>query len=396
MSYFAHLTKAPSDSILGLILAFKNDNRPNKVNLGVGAYQDEKGNPQVLSAVRKAEALLLTKHLDKEYPSIQGNPLFIEEMLSLIFGKEFCQKKEKTLFGLQTIGGTGALRTGAEFLTQQAISSIVYLSDPTWPNHALVFGRAGMKLETYPYYSFETKTLDFSGMCHAIEKMKPCSTIVLQPCCHNPTGLTPSLKEWKILSSLIKKKGIIPFFDLAYQGFDKGIEEDASIIRYFAEQGHEMFVASSCSKNFGLYGERVGFLAVVCAEKDVAKKAESQICLTIRGSYSMPPLQGARIVSTILSSPELKKEWEEELITMRRRIKEMRKALAEGLMAEKHFSVLLKQTGMFSYTGLSQKSVETLQNQYAIYMPSSGRINIAGLNPQNLSHVIESILAVTS
>jgi len=390
MTYFDSIEKAPSDPILGLTLAYREDTRDQKVNLGVGAYKNAEGNPQVLTCVRKAEQHILNQQLNKEYLPIQGDDDYIRETLSLIFGKN-CDKER--IFGAQTVGGTGALRIGGEFLFDQKLSTTIFLSNPSWGNHRPIFRRSGLKIDTYDYYDPQHHRLDFPGMCASIKKMPPGSTILMQPCCHNPTGVTPSLDQWKELSELIQHQKVIPFFDLAYQGFEKGLDEDAAVIRYFMDQGHEMLVASSYSKNFGLYGERVGHLAVVASNSKSAEALGTQVKQIIRGCYSMPPLQGARIVKTILGSSELRAEWEQELDTIRLRINEMRHALASGI-GEQNFSFVDQQTGMFSFSGLNQDQVNRLKQEYGIYMLSNGRLSISGLNTHNMNYVIKALLSV--
>lgn len=391
MSLFDKLELLPSDPILSLSRQFAEDTHEKKANLGVGAYKDSEGRPVVLTAVRKAETMMLEKHLNKEYPPIQGHADFINESLKLIFG----EKKIGNIFGAQTIGGTGALRIGGDFLSQH-ITKKIYFSEPTWPNHTSIFARAGMGIGWYPYYDATNKRLDFSGMCEAIQKMEPNSAIMFQGTCHNPTGFDPSFEQWKELSELVKKQHLIPFFDFAYQGFGDDLDEDAKPIRYFVAQGHEMLVAGSYSKNLGLYGERVGTLSVVTQNKNLKDKVGSNIKQIIRGTYSMPPLQGARIVATILQSEELRKEWVHELTSMRERIKVMRGALVSGLIDKGHedkFSFMNQQRGMFSFSGLNQEQVRRLKKEYNIYMPKNGRVNIAGLN-RNMDYVIKSIVSV--
>ncbi|MFQ5729756.1 MAG: aromatic amino acid transaminase, partial [Waddliaceae bacterium] len=315
----------------------------------------------------------------------------------LIFGEDSEAIASGRIFAAQTLGGTGALRIGGEALVQNQISDTIFLSDPTWPNHKPIFTRAGMKIDTYTYYDARNHSLSFSGICESIKRMQPGHTLLLQPCCHNPTGLAPTFEQWQKLSKLIKQQKIIPFFDMAYQGFDQSLEEDAKVVRFFVEEGHEMLVASSYSKNFGLYGERVGMLSVVTNNQETSNKVGSQIKQVIRGNYSMPPLHGARIVATILQSKELKLEWEHELTNIKERIIEMRKALVSGLQAlgaDSEYDFLSKQTGMFSYSGLNSDQVHRLQKEYGIYMPKDGRINVAGINAQNLDRIITSILSV--
>lgn len=393
MSIFDSLETLPDDPILGLTVAFKSDPRPNKVNLGVGAYKDADGNPMVLNCVRKAELLLIDQDLNKEYPPISGGPEFVQDELELLYGKELLSER---IFGAQTLGGTGALRVGGEFIAN-CISNPIYLSDPSWPNHKPIFTRSGLHTETYPYYDTIHNRLDFDGMCNAIKQMPERAIILLHAGCHNPSGMDPSFEQWKELSDLIKAQRVIPFFDFAYQGFAVDPETDARPIRYFVQEGHELLVAHSFSKNFGLYGERVGALSIVTADGELSKRVGSHIKQLIRGNYSMPPLQGQRIVKTILSDAKLKEEWHHELANMRVRIQEMRKAFVSGLQAkggDHQFQFMKHQNGMFSFSGLVPSQVTRLQKEYGIYMPQNGRINVAGINAHNLEYVIDAITTV--
>lgn len=396
MPFFNDIPQLPDDPILGLPIAFAADPRPNKINLGIGAYKTAEGHPLVLKSVRKAESLLLQKNLPKDYLPIEGDADFLRCSLQLLFGSNSPLWQTGRFFAAQSVGGASALRIGAEFLAK-LVSKTVFISQPSWSNHKQIFERAGLNVGSYPYFDPHTFMLDFSGMCEAIKNMPPGSVILLHGCCHNPTGIDPSFEQWKELSNLIKKQQLIPFFDLAYQGFGRGLDEDAQAIRHFVNEGHEMLIAYSFSKNFGLYGERVGFLTVVCSSVDRVPKIASQIRSLIRGNYSNPPLHGARIVSTILKSPELTQEWKTELNNMCERVKEMRKALIAALLVKgqnRNFSYMNQQIGLFSFTGLSPEQVQRLRKEKAIYMPNSGRINVAGLNTQNVSHVAEALLSV--
>lgn len=393
MSLFNSIDLLPDDPILKLPIVFAADKRIQKVNLGVGVYKNAQGEAQVLKSVRLAEEELIQKNLNKEYPPIQGETPFIQECLKLIFGEELSLISDGKVFAAQTVGGTNALRIGAEFLAYNKISPITYVSDPTWPNHFPIFLRAGMKVNTYPYYDYFEKNLNFSEMCASITQMPPSSLILLQPCCHNPTGIDPSLTQWKELSDLIKKYKLIPFFDLAYHGFGKSFEDDIQPIKVFVRDGHTMLAAYSCSKNFGLYGERVGLLAIVSHNAETTRKIGSHIKQIIRCSYSMPPLHGQRIASTILQSKMLREMWQAEVATMRARIIEMRNAFAAKLkakMPEMDVNFITKQSGMFSLSGLKEEQVEKLQRDFGIYMPSNGRLNIAGLNLENLDPVVHA------
>lgn len=396
MPFFNDISQLPDDPIFGLPIAFAADPRPNKVNLGIGAYKTADGYPLVLASVRKAESILLRKHLNKEYLPIEGDCEFLQYALQLLLGRDSLLWQTGQFFIAQSVGGASALRTGGEFLAK-LVSKIIFLSQPSWSNHKQIFERAGLNVGSYPYFDPQTRLLDYQGMCEAIKNMPPKSIILLHGCCHNPTGIDPTFEQWKELSELIKKHQIIPFFDIAYQGFNQGLDQDAQAIRYFVNEGHEMLIAYSFAKNFGLYGERVGFLTIVCSKVDQVPKIGSQIKILIRGNYSNPPLHGACIVSTILKSPELTLQWKTELNNMSERIKEMRKALVAALLVkgqDQNFAYLHQQSGLFSFLGLTPAQVQYLRKEKALYMPNNGRINIAGLNTQNVSYVAEALLSV--
>lgn len=394
MTVFDSLEEAPGDPILDLTLAYKQDTRDSKVNLGVGAYKDSEGLPFVLNCVRNAEELIFKQHLNKEYQPISGNREYIDASIALVFGKDFPRER---VFGAQTLGGTGALRIGGEFLARHNICSTIYVSDPTWGNHLSIFKNAGLNLDTYNYYDSLHHSVNFTAMCDSIRIMPAGSAILLQPCCHNPTGTDLTHSQWEELCMLVKEQGVFPFFDLAYQGFDKGLEEDTKVIRLFAEHHPNMMVASSYSKNMGLYGERVGHLAILCKDDKTAHNVGSQVKRVIRASYSMPPLHGGRIVAAILTTESLKKEWVEELGNIRGRIQEMRHNLVSGLSSKgqgETFEYLTHQTGMFSFSGMNPDQAHRLKEERGIYMLKNGRINIAGLNSENIEYFVDAILAV--
>ena len=391
MNFFDTIEMAPPDPILGLNAAFKADPRSNKVNLSIGAYKTDDLQPLVLAAVKKAEQQILTEGMDKEYLSQDGNPEYVERSIRLVFDTEL-----DNIFGAQAPGGTAGVRLAAEFLAQIG-SQVIYIPDPTWANHNQIFARAGLQVALYPYYDPARKEFTKSGMVEAIESMPSGSPILLHACCHNPTGLDPAPADWEDISTAIKTQGLLPVFDFAYQGFGQGIDEDAMAVRHFLADGHQMLVANSYSKNFGLYGERIGGFYVVTPDAETAERVKSQVMRIIRANYSNPPLHGSRIIAAVLASDALRQEWESELAVMRERISGMRQALAEGLNAggsSVDFSFMYKQNGMFSYSGLAKDAVERLREEYAIYMPTNGRLNVAGLSPKNLDYVVEAILAV--
>ncbi len=396
MSYFDTLALLPEDPIMGLPQLFQADSRPQKVNLGIGAYQDAEGKPYILNTVTEAEKLRLQQVNSKEYLPIEGNADFIQETLKLILGETLSRLPAKSYRGFQALGGTGALYLGGKLLAQNGYQTL-YLSKPTWPNHFQIFTRAGLTVKEYRYYDEKTHAIDFSGLCDDLTTMPAGSIILLQACCHNPTGLDLSLAQWQEVAKLLKKQRVFPFFDLAYQGFGEGIEEDVKALRYFVDQGHELLIANSFSKNFGLYGERVGLLAVITQQVMAAEKVMTQVKQIIRASYSNPPRFGASLVATILQSLSLRESWDQELKNMSSRVNEMRKAFTFGLEAKglhRDFQFLLKQKGLFSFSGLNLQQVEQLRKEKGIYMIKDGRINVAGLNLKNMDYVIASIISV--
>lgn len=396
MSFFDSLTEFPEDPIMSLPIHFAKDPRKNKVNLGIGTYRNAENQSSVLSSVKKAESIIYGKEPNKEYLPIEGMASFIQAVSTLVFGKDLMDKISGNTFSAQTIGGTSALFTGSKFLKEE-VGNTIYIPQPTWPNHQGVFQSVGMNVLRYSYYDDTKHVLDFDQMCKDISKMPEKSIIILHASCHNPSGLDPSHGQWKELSALIKKQKILPFFDSSYQGFKESIDEDAFPIRLFASEGHEMLVASSYSKNFGLYAERVGSLHVICKNNDLAKKAGSQIKSIIRSSYSNPSKHGSAIIAEILNNEILKTEWLEELKTMRERLKSMRLTLTDALQAKgkKDWSFLKNQHGFFSFSGLDVCQVQRLIKDFAIYLQSNGRINVAGINNHNIDYIVDAITEVT-
>lgn len=387
---FKTLSPLPEDLIFGIQAAYTADTHPKKVNLGIGAYRDALGNPLVFTAVHAAEEQILKEHLNKEYLPIAGDKKYIDETAKLIFGKESKRWTNGSIFGAQTVGGTNALRIGAEFQKD----SVIYIPNLTWTNHKLIFARAGLRVETYPYYNFEQHTFDFAAMCAAIKRMEPGSMIVLHGTSHNPTGLNPTFDQWKTLADLTEH--LLPFFDISYQGFGTGVEEDLKPLRYFIEQNRDLLVAYTYAKTMGLYGERVGAFYIATQNPSEAEKVGTHIKQIIRSSYSNPPLHGARIVTTVLQSPELRKEWVDELNSMRDRVNEMRVSFVTEILAKAkntHFAFMKQGTGLFTFSGITSDQIKQLRERFHIYMPD-GRINLAGLNWNNMDYVIESLLAV--
>lgn len=392
-SFFEQMTEAPPDPILGISLRYNQDTRTTKVDLGAGIYKSADLKPYILRCVKQAEQQILEDETSKNYLPIDGLDRYIVQTKELVFGP---LAQDRRIYGAQTTGATTALSVGGHLLKELGLGTI-YLPSPTWPNHKRIFNYANLTTQTYPYYSQEKQGLDFTALIQAIEAMEEKSVLLLQACCHNPTGCDPTQQEWETLCAIIAKKRIFPFFDFAYQGFGEGLEKDAAPLRLFLDKNLEFAAAISHAKNFGIYAERCGALFVVCSEEKIAKRVASRVKVIARGFYSNPAVHGARIVATILQDAALKMQWQEELNSMLMRIQGMRKSLTEELqrlMGPSAFRFLFSQKGMFSYTGLSAEQVERLIAEYAIYLPSDGRINVAGLNDKNLSYVARSIAAV--
>lgn len=394
---FEKIIAAPADPILGLADSFRSDPRENKINLGIGVYKDETGKTPVLTTVKKAEKYLLENETTKNYLPISGIPEFGNVTQALLFGEQHPIISEKRARTAQAPGGTGALRIAADFIAQQTTAKRVWISNPTWPNHNNIFQTAGLEICNYDYYDAENRGLDFEGMLTSLAKAQAGDVVLFHGCCHNPSGIDPTEEQWRQLAELSAEKGWLPVFDFAYQGFARGLQEDAQGLRLFAEKNPELIVASSYSKNFGLYNERVGACTIVTKDSDTAEKAFSQAKAIIRANYSNPPAHGASVVTTILSNPELKEEWIEELTTMRERIQRMRQLLVTTLQekgAKQDFSFIIDQNGMFSFSGLNKEQVERLRAEYGIYIVGSGRINVAGLTLENMVPLCEAIVAV--
>lgn len=394
---FEKIIAAPADPILGLADSFRSETRENKINLGIGVYKDETGKTPVLNTVKKAEKYLLENETTKNYLPISGIPEFGNVTQALLFGEQHPIITEKRARTAQAPGGTGALRIAADFIAKQTVAKRVWISNPTWPNHNNIFETAGLEICNYAYYDAQNRCLDFEGMLASLADAQAGDVVLFHGCCHNPSGIDPTEEQWRQLASLSAEKGWLPVFDFAYQGFANGLEEDAVGLRLFTEKNLELIVASSYSKNFGLYNERVGACTIVTKDSDTAEKAFSQAKAIIRANYSNPPAHGASVVTVILSNPELKAEWIEELTTMRERIQRMRQLLVTTLQekgAKQDFSFIINQNGMFSFSGLNKEQVERLRAEYGIYIVGSGRINVAGLTLENMVPLCEAIIAV--
>lgn len=392
MDFFENVEGAPPDSILGLSASFAADQKANKVNLGAGVYKTADLKPYILNVVKKAEALLLERETSKDYLPIDGLLSYVQQTQNLVFGTS-----EGDIYGAQTTGGTAALRLGGSFLQELGLRTL-YLSTPTWDNHTRIFRHAGLQVASYPYFNGKSEGIEFAHLLEALQKMEKRSIVLLQACCHNPTGVDPTLDQWREIFKKMEERELFPFFDFAYQGFAEGLEQDASVLRLFLQSKRECMIAVSHAKNFGLYAERCGALFVVCKNREAVERIGSRMRVIIRGLYSNPPCHGARIITTILEDPELKAEWRQELEGMRTRITQMRKSLVQRLEGRTSLATLNSlslQKGMFSYTGLSENQVERLTAEYGIYLPKDGRINVAGLNEENLDYVTDAIIEVT-
>ncbi len=394
---FNDISPAPADPILGLTEAFKADTNPNKINLGVGVYKDASGATPILSCVKKAEATLLETEKTKGYLPINGSAGYAKGVQGLLFGADSGLVAVGRVATAHTPGGTGGLRVGAEFLKKFRPDAKIWMSNPTWANHKGVFGSAGLELASYPYYCAETRGLDFEAMLAALKAVPAGDIVLLHVTCHNPTGVDPTVEQWQQIAEVAGEAGWLPFFDFAYQGFGVSVEEDRKPLELFAAKGLEFVVASSCSKNFGLYNERVGGFSLVGHSAEAVSAAFSHVKSVIRTNYSNPASHGGAIVDTILASTELTQEWLGELAEMRDRIKAMRGVLVAGLQqrgVDMDFGFIERQNGMFSFSGLSDEAVATLQAEQAIYIVKGGRINVAGITPGNADYLCDAIAGV--
>jgi len=396
-SIFAAVEMAPRDPILGLNEAYAADPRAEKVNLGVGVYYDDSGKIPLLAAVKAAEKARLEAMPPRGYQPIEGPTSYNGAVQQLLFGKDSALIANGQVVTVQALGGTGALKVGADYLKRLLPGATVYISDPSWENHRALFEAAGFPVENYPYYDAATRGVNFAGMKARLEQLAPGSIVVLHACCHNPTGADLSDAQWNEVVETCRARGLVPFLDMAYQGFAEGIDADAVAVRAFSASGLQFFVSSSFSKSFSLYGERVGALSIITASRDEASRVLSQVKRVIRTNYSNPPTHGGAIVGAVLNSPELRQMWEEELAGMRERIRAMRTGLVEQLKAEgvaQDFSFVIQQRGMFSYTGLTVAQVDRLKADFGIYAVSTGRICLAALNSRNIGYVAKAIAAV--
>ena len=397
MSLFSAVEMAPRDPILGLNEAFNADTRTSKVNLGVGVYCNEEGRVPLLRAVVEAETIRVAQHASRGYLPIDGIAAYDQAVQKLLFGAESPLLAAGRVITTQAVGGTGALKIGADFLKQLQPGAVVAISDPSWENHRALFETAGFPVQNYRYYDAASHDVNRAGMLEDLNALPAGSIVVLHACCHNPTGVDLTPADWQNVLDVVKAKGLIPFLDMAYQGFGDGIDEDAAAVRLFAESGLSFFVSSSFSKSFSLYGERVGALSIITESREESARVLSQVKRVIRTNYSNPPTHGATIAAAVLNSPELRAMWEEELAEMRLRIRGMRLQMVE-LLSKKapghDFSFVARQRGMFSYSGLTVEQVTRLRTEFGIYALDTGRICVASLNQRNIEAVTDAIVQV--
>jgi len=394
---FQSIERRPPDPILGLSAAYKSDTNPNKVDLGVGIYKDEQGNCPVMSAVKKAEQKLWETEDSKSYIAQAGPELFIKHTADLVLGKGHKALAEKRVATVLAPGGSGSLRVAAEFVARNFPGTRILVSDPTWNNHIPLLGSAGLKLELYPYYDYANHSIKFEQMLDTLKGAGKGDLVLLHGCCHNPCGADLSREMWQAVAEAALKQGFTPFIDLAYQGLGDGLDADAYGLRLLAEQLPEVIVASSASKNFGLYRERTGAVMVVADSAGAAEAANSQILVTAREMYSVPPAHGASLVALVLDDAALRNEWDAELTEMRDRINGLRAELVAKLQAKgvsRDFSFIQNEKGMFSFLGLNPEQVKRLVNEFSIYLVGSSRINVAGINSRNLDYLVDCIAAV--
>jgi aromatic-amino-acid transaminase len=397
MSLFNAVEMAPRDPILGLNEQFNADSNPNKVNLGVGVYYDDNGKLPLLECVQKAEQQMMQAPKARGYLPIDGIAAYDSAVKGLVFGVDSEPVKSGRVATVQALGGTGGLKIGADFLKKLNPQAKVLISDPSWENHRALFSQAGFTVEAYPYYNAAKRGIDFDGMLTALNVAPQGTIVVLHACCHNPTGYDITAAQWDQVIAAVKARKLVPFLDMAYQGFGHGIAEDGAVIAKFVASGEDFFVSTSFSKSFSLYGERVGALSVLCSSKEDADRVLSQLKLVIRTNYSNPPTHGGTVVATVLNTPELRALWEKELGDMRSRIKQMRVALVEklkGAGVKQDMGFITDQIGMFSYSGLSKDQMVRLRNEFGVYGTDTGRMCVAALNSKNIDYVCQSIAKV--
>ena len=394
---FKHVPPFAGDPILSLNEDFQKDPRPNKINLSIGIYFDDAGRIPVMESVKRAEAMVVAKGGPKPYLPIEGAANFRSAVQHLLFGATHEAVTSGRVATIQSVGSSGGLKVGADFIASHFPGSQVWVSDPTWDNHRAMFEGAGITVNTYPYYDAQTGGLKFDEMLATLRGLPPRSIVLMHACCHNPTGVDLTRAQWDTLIPVLRERGLIPYLDLAYQGFGDGIEADAYAVRALASAGVSFFIANSFSKSMSVYGERCGALSVVCPDARQAALVLGQMKFTVRRNYSSPPIHGGQIVATVLTDPELRASWERELGAMRERIQAMRKQLHAVLSAKlpgRNFDYFLTQRGMFSYTGMSAAQADALREQHGVYVLRSGRICVAGLNNANVEATAVAMAAV--
>jgi aromatic-amino-acid transaminase len=396
-SFLASVEMAPRDPILGVTETFNADTNPRKVNLGVGVYYDDNGKVPVLECVRRAEQKLAETALPRNYLPIDGLQAYDRGVQELVFGKDSAALREQRIVTVQTLGGTGGLKVGADLLRRLNGSAQIWISDPSWENHQALFDYAGLKVQAYPYYDPATHGVRFDAMMDTLRKLPAGATAVLHACCHNPTGVDLAPDQWEQVIKVVNERGIVPFLDMAYQGFADGLEADAAVVRRFAAACPVVLVSTSFSKSLSLYGERVGALSVVAGTPDEATRALSQLKRVIRTNYSNPPTHGGQAVVTVLATPELRALWDKELGEMRERIKVMRRQLVDKIRSNRSdfdFGFIVRQRGLFSYSGLNRDQVRRLREDYSLYAIESGRICVPALNSRNVDYIAKAIASV--
>jgi len=394
---FENLKPVAIDPILGLMVAFKADNRAEKIDLGVGVYQDDRGRTPVMASVKEAESRLMELETTKTYQGMAGDPDYNQRMMELLLGKDHSILSTGRVKSIQAPGGSGALRVGAEVIRRARPESKLWVGIPTWPNHIPLLGSAGFDIKQYPYYDMDARQVDTEKMMETLRQVPVGDLVLLHGCCHNPTGADLTNEQWDSIADLALERGFIPFIDTAYQGLGNGLDQDAYGMRMMAERLPEVIIASSCSKNFGLYRERTGSITFIAETSEQADIVVSQAMSTARSIYSMPPAHGALLVSMVLGDPQLRSQWEAELEEVRLRIKSMRNLLCDSLennAAGMDFSHIKRQNGMFSFLGITTPQLERLRTEFGIYIVSSTRINLAGVNSNNIEHLTQSLLTV--
>jgi aspartate aminotransferase len=397
MTMFEQLPQLPADPLLGLITLYREDNNPNKVDLGVGVYRDEKGHTPIMTAIKKAAERHLAQEDSKTYIGPVGVPGFVEGIKQLVLGENAEALANNRVAAIQTPGGCGALRVGSELLKRLGDGLKVWVSDPTWANHIPLIRSAGLAIDVYPYFDSATGGVNFDAMDAQLAKLGQGDIVLLHGCCHNPTGADLTFDNWKAIAERASKQGFLPYVDIAYQGLGDGLDADVEGVRYLSSQVEEMVIATSCSKNFGLYRERAGCLMIQTASESQANAIQTQIQDVARANYSMSPAYGGFLVDIVLHDDALRKEWQDELDAMATRVKSLRAGLLEKINQrgiDKDFSFITEQKGMFSYLGINKEQVREMREKFSIYMADSSRINVAGLNTHCLDYVADALKAV--